>query len=165
MKKLLFIFFIILLTGCTQNQSNITDGQDELVEEFIEEIVDEEETITADFYSASSCETNCTNSGYDNGSCMWISEAEDDYVSMGSCYINMSRHCGSVGQCSCYCYNVTEEGIGVQLYTITSPVSDFTEQEIDSLGVSCSGTDSEIADCNELAGKQYGLLFFRQRIF
>lgn len=67
-------------------------------------------TPPASFSSLVGCNSACISSGYDDGTCMWPSEASALYTNIGSCLIGGSRHCGSADQCWCYCWN--EEGSG-----------------------------------------------------
>jgi putative hemolysin len=63
--------------------------------------------VKADFTSVS-CGEACASEGYDKGSCKWPSEAESSDLNRGTCYTEGSKHCGSDGECNCYCYDSVE---------------------------------------------------------
>ncbi len=54
-------------------------------------------------YSLASCESVCKANGYKESKCAWISELESGMKNMGSCVVDRSTHCGSLGQCNCMC--------------------------------------------------------------
>ena len=68
--------------------------------------------FNSDSWDLQSCEEECAHRGYEEGACLWASEIENE-TSIGSCLVPMSRHCGTKGQCDCYCSN--EQIIGLYL--------------------------------------------------
>jgi hypothetical protein len=79
------------------------------------------ENVTLIYTSSADCKTACANYlapwgttyHYDNGSCLWASEAQTYMPNpIGQCYVPGNRHCGNVGECSCYCwYNSQANGL------------------------------------------------------
>ena len=61
--------------------------------------------IDSQHWNLHSCEEECIHRGYDKGDCLWDSEVSEENVSIGSCLIPQSKHCGNKGQCDCYCSN------------------------------------------------------------
>ena len=64
-----------------------------------------------DYWDFDGCINECIHRGYKTGNCLWPFEAEEgnidneNFLDIGSCVIEQSKHCGNKGQCNCYCEN------------------------------------------------------------
>lgn len=56
-------------------------------------------------YSLSSCSETCSEMGYTDSACLWISERSQGMKNVGNCKVKRSSHCSQDGQCHCMCSN------------------------------------------------------------
>lgn len=61
------------------------------------------------FPTIDSCNSYCISSGYESGNCIFASEAKENMIKNGKCYIKSSDKCSEKDRCFCYCALKEEE--------------------------------------------------------